>query len=368
MTRKAIWLAVLSIFMGAVFILGSSLMAAAGEAPKYGGSLKMLNLGARLNPLTWDIADWQWKHGHDTGLYMEHLFMGDLQKGPRGTNEFSFTASAWIPPEVMRGELAESWEKKTNPLRLVFHLRQGIYWQEKPGVMPRREFVAEDVVYSMNRLATSRKAVPDYLTFIDKWVAEDKHTVVAYLNKWNANWPYRFGWGYFDAIQAPEQEKAGAKDWKNACGTGPYMITNYKTGHSQTYTRNKDYWDTDIIDGKEYKLPFTDEVVYMIIKDKQTRLSALKTGKVDMALLIEPQDVPDLKKSLPQLQWSKYLYTGGYMVALRMDTKPFDDIRVRRALNLAVNQQEIIDTLYEGEGELVNYTPSPLPSKASSPR
>ena len=92
---------------------------AAAEEPKYGGHLKMINFGTSLNFHTPDVADWDWKHGFDTGLVMEHLFMGDLQKGPRGTKEYSFTASAWIPPIVMRGELVERWEVEKDPLALA---------------------------------------------------------------------------------------------------------------------------------------------------------------------------------------------------------------------------------------------------------
>lgn len=148
------------------------------EEPQYGGTLKMCNLGANLNPLAWDNAAWAWKHGHDTGLYLEHLFMGDLQKGPRGSNQYSFQASAWIPPRVMRGELVESFEINKDPMEIVFHLRKGVYWQEKQGVMKRREFVADDVVYSMTRLKNSRKALPDVIDWTD-WEVRGKYTVVA---------------------------------------------------------------------------------------------------------------------------------------------------------------------------------------------
>ena len=151
---------ILSLLIATAWVVAGLITAAGAEEPQYGGILRMCNLGASLNPGTWDNADWHWKHGHDTGPVIEHLFMGNLQKGPRGTNEYPFTASAWIPPHVMRGELVESWEKEDNPLRLVFNLRKGVYWQEKPGVMQRREFTADDVVYSMNRLKNARRAIP----------------------------------------------------------------------------------------------------------------------------------------------------------------------------------------------------------------
>jgi peptide/nickel transport system substrate-binding protein len=344
-----------------VFINGTS----AAEKLQYGGILRYLDLRPELNPLSWDNGDWVWKHGQDTGFYMEHLIMGDLQKGPRGTNEYPFHAAAWIPPEIMRGELVERWEVKKNPLRIIFHLRKGVYWQEKPGVMKAREFTADDVAYSMNRLKNARKAIPLYLEWIDRWEVLDKHTAVMHMKEWCADWAYRMGWGYYDAVQAPEQEKApgGAARWQNACGTGPYMLTDYKEGHSQTYSKNPEYWDSEVIEGKKYKLPFADKIIMTIIKDESTQLAALRTGKVDLMFNVDRRQVADLKKTNPQLQWSKKLFTNGYMLALRMDTKPFDDIRVRRALNLAVNKQEIMDSLFGGEAELVNF---PFPKTFTS--
>jgi len=65
--------------------------------------------------------------------------------------------------------------------------------------------------------------------------------------------------------------------------------------------------------------------------------------------------VDTLKEKAPKLKVSKWLDTAGTFMAMRLDTKPFGDIRVRRALNLAVNQQEIIDSFYKGNAELLNY-------------
>lgn len=324
------------------------------KEPQYGGTLVF---SRALNPIAWDIGEWVWKHANDTGFVMEHLLTGDLQKGPRGTNEFAFHTTSWIPPEFTRGELAERWEVRKNPLQLIFYLRKGIMWQEKPGVMRARELTAEDVAYSIKRLKTSRKAIPQFLDFVGKIETPDKYTVVIHMTEWCADWPYRIGWGYFDAIQAPEQEKApgGPNKWENLTGTGPFMLCEYKDGHSQVYTKNPLYWDTETINGKKYKLPFVDKIYISLIRDEQTRIAAFRSGKLDLLMGINWKHVEELKKSLPALKWSRILGTGNFSMAMRMDRKPFDDIRVRRALNLAVNKKEIIDTFFGGHAEMHTY-------------
>ncbi len=133
------------------------------------------------------------------------------------------------------------------------------------------------------------------------------------------------------------------------------MLTEYKEGHSQIYSKNQNYWGSDTIDGKKYKLPLTDKVVMQIIKDEATQIASLRTGKLDLMMAMDWKHVEGLKKSNPQLQWARRLATGNFTLALRMDQKPFNDIRVRRAMNLAVNKKEIIDTFFGGNAELHTY-------------
>ena len=147
-------LLVISFFLLGSLAYGATAKAPAAGTPQYGGTVTFARV---INPMAWDIAEWTWKHGKDTGFYVEHLMMGDLQKGPRGTKQYDFHTLAWIPPEVTRGELLEKWEVKKNPMQIILHLRKGIMWQEKPGVMKARELVADDVVYSLNRLKNSQK-------------------------------------------------------------------------------------------------------------------------------------------------------------------------------------------------------------------
>jgi peptide/nickel transport system substrate-binding protein len=344
-----------------VFVPGVIGAASKTDPPHYGGTLTIMERYPAINPIVWDNAGWVYKHAYDTGFYMEHLMMGDLQKGPRGTNQFDFTENSWFPHNILRGELLEKWEVKKKPMQVIFYLRKGVMWQDKPGVMKARELVADDVVSSMTRLKNAPKAIKEHFEFIDHFEAIDKYAFIMNMKEWDADWRYRMAWGCYTAVQAPEQDKApgGANKWENACGTGPYMLTEYKDGHSQTYTKNPNYWDSEVISGNKYKLPFTDKIVMMIIKDEATQIASLRTGKVDLMMTVNSRYVDELKRSNPPLQWKKVLQGGNDSIAMRMDTKPFTDIRVRRALNLAVNKKEIIDTFYRGDAELHTY---PYPS------
>lgn len=340
--------------------LGAAAVATlAQEAPKYGGTLDVATISTAVTTLSWDLADWQATlQTRDTGQFYEQLFSVDLSKAKSRGGKYSFTISGWQPSDAVRGELAETWTW-TTPLTLEIKLRKGVKFPAKPGVMPERELVADDVVFSFTRMNTSAKRTQGYYDHVDKVEAKDKHTVVFTFNKFIADWDYRFGNGFFSGIMPKEVADAGAGNWKNVNGTGPFMLTNVAQGNSLTFTKNPVYWDKDVIGGKEYKLPFVDRVVHRVIKDETTQHAALRTGKLDILSSISAEAARELKKSTPDLKWNRWLTPTANRVALRVDTKPFTDVRVRRALNMAVNKQEIIDKYYGGEAEMFTFPMHP---------
>jgi peptide/nickel transport system substrate-binding protein len=330
------------------------------EKPQRGGNLEIGTVHVTLSALSWDPADWNWKQSHDMGQYFEQLFVADLTKSKRLGGKHPFYADAWVPSDAMRGELAETWEWKQDPLRLEVKLRKGIMFPEKPGVMAARELVADDVLYSYTRLEKSPKKIATYFDHISKVEAPDKHTVVFHMKEFHAEWDYRFGWGYFSSIYPKEVVDAGITNWKNANGTGPFMLTDFISGNSNTYAKNPKYWDKVTIGGEAHQLPFVDQLVYRIIKDPATQETALRTGKLDILETVAWSAVDQLKKNAPQLQWSKWLNMSGTIMAMRVDQDgPFKDIRVRRALNMAVNKQEIVTAHYGGNAELFAYPQHP---------
>lgn len=344
-------------------ILGMACLTSVGdepisEEPRYGGSLNVGTVVVTLAPLSWDPVDWSWKINHDTGMVREQLFAADLDKSVRKGGKYRFISEAYLPAASLRGELAESWEWET-PLTLVVHLRHGVMFPEKPGVMSAREFVADDVLYSFDLVESSPKKIPTYFDHIDRLEARDEHTVVFHFNEFNAEWAYRFGYGFHSGISPRETADIDRKDWRNVVGSGPFKLTRYVRNNSQRYSKNPDYWDTEQIGDKRYAIPFIDDVTYRIIKDEATWLTALRTGKLDILESIRFIAVEHLKKTTPELKWNRRLATAGNFMVLRVDRPPFDDVRVRRALNLAVNHPEMVELFYDGHAELMGYPQHP---------
>jgi peptide/nickel transport system substrate-binding protein len=328
------------------------------EEPQYGGTVNIGTANITLSALSWDPADWSWKSNQDYGLAREQLLAGDLAKSVRKGGKYLFHSEAHLPTDALRGELAQSWHFET-PLTLVVKLRTGVMFTARPGVMESRELDAEDVVYTFGVLKASPKMIPTYFDHIREVEARDKHTVVFHFSVFNAEWAYRFGYGYFSSIIPREMAGVDPKRWQNVVGTGPFTLERYIQGNAYIYRKNPLYWDTERIDSKDYGLPFVDKLQYRVIKDEATYLTALRTGQLDMLEAIRWIAVDHLKESTPELQWNRWLSTSGNFMVMRVDREPFGDIRVRRALNLAVNQEEIAKYYYGGHAELMAYPQHP---------
>ena len=329
------------------------------EKPKYGGSLSIGTNSPSLAPLSWDPADWNYKTAQDAGFYYDRLFIADFTKSKAQGGPYLFKSDSYLPSDAVRGDLAESWKWIDNPLRLEVKLRKGVMFPEKPGVMASRELTSQDVVYSYNCLLASPKRLADFIDLVDKFEAPDKYTVIIHFKYYHEDWGHRLGWGVFASVYPKEVVDAGIGDWKKANGSGPFMLTEYVGGNSQNYSKNPLYHGRETIGGQEYKLPFVDKVSIRIMKDEAARYAALRTAKLDLLQSITWTAAEELKKNVPQLKWARWLQHGSAYIAMRTDTKPFNDIRVRRALNMAINKQEIVSSFYGGNAEVFAYPQHP---------
>jgi peptide/nickel transport system substrate-binding protein len=345
--------------VAAAFSFTGQAYAQTAEKPQYGGTLEVSTIFATLSALSWDHKDWPWKINHDAGGIYEQLLAADLSKGTRNGGKHGFHFDGWIPSDAIKSELAESWQVQKDPPAVIFKLKKGIMFPAKPGVMEARELTADDVVFSHQYRQNSPKRPPAFNDEIEKVEALDRYTVAFRMKNYVADWPFWLGYGYNASIMPKEVADAGAADWRNLNGTGPFALTEYVPGNSHVYSKRADYWDKEKVGEAEFKLPFVDKVVYRIIRDDSTRITAFRTGKLDILETVGWENMESLKKSSPQVKFVPRVSFYGTMMVLRNDQKPFDDIRVRRALNMAVNKEEIIKAFYNGNAELFAYPMHP---------
>jgi peptide/nickel transport system substrate-binding protein len=259
----------------------------------------------------------------------------------------------YTPPEYMTGLLAESWEQP-DAQTIIVHLRKGIHWQDKPPVNGR-EFTADDVVQHYDKLMGTGSGYTQpsaqyagFLVTWDKVTAIDDYTVqFKFKNPGVVLLTAEDVFGY-NMIEPPEVVKAegGMADWKNAVGTGPWIVSDYQASTSITFVRNPNYWRSDPRH-PENVLPYADTFKIMYILDMSTAEAALRTGKIDMMDKLPWQQAESLTKTNPDLQNTSVPSVGPSLI-YRDDKEPFTDIKVRKALQLAVNLEAIADNYYHG--------------------
>ena len=137
-------------------------------------------------------------------------------------------------------------------------------------------------------------------------------------------------------------------DWRNLVGTGPYEATEWVGASSETYTKNPDYWGFDE-KYPENRLPYADEIRVLIMPEVATMLSAMRTGKVDRGYTLRTIDqVEGLERTNPELEIWRIYGRADYMFGMDNINPPFDDIRVRKAMQMALNLEEI-NSAYFGD-------------------
>jgi peptide/nickel transport system substrate-binding protein len=138
-------------------------------------------------------------------------------------------------------------------------------------------------------------------------------------------------------------------------GTGPFIVTDYVSGSSITFEKNPNYWNNDPL-FPENRLPYLDSVKALIIPDRSTYIAAFRAGKLDIAHFRWLEEVEPLR-GVPGIVEVPFLDNSPWSVSLKTDDPalPTYDLNVRRALSLAVNRQEVLETLFKGEATLMPF-------------
>jgi peptide/nickel transport system substrate-binding protein len=252
-------------------------------------------------------------------------------------------------------EIADKWEQPS-PTEYVFHLHQGVKFQNRPPANGRL-LTADDVVYSLNRIRTNDPKFINRSLFdsIDKITATDASTVRITTKLADASTLNNLA-ALSAKILAPEVvEKAGKfTDAETAVGTGAFMVQSRdETG--AVLVRNPDFWKSG--------LPYLDGIQDRIFKDDESAYAAFSVGQLDTI------NVPGTEVSKVESDGGKKFRLDWFkdvgFVGLQANTKkkPFDDARVTKALRLLVNHDEANKAWAEtffGRGYLSAYLPAAL--------
>jgi peptide/nickel transport system substrate-binding protein len=233
--------------------------------------------------------------------------------------------------------LAESWESSEDGLTWTFNLREA----KLPDGTP---LTASDVVFSLERTFASPAWGFLFASF-ESVTAEDDRTVTIQLSQTWA--PMLADLSLFGASIVPQaavEENADA--FFNApFSSGPFYVTEWAKGDRILLQKNPNYWDAP--------KPYLDELEFRIVPDDNTRVIMLEAGDVDIASDVPYNQIETLRQTAGIVVQTDPLARVDY-IALNHLREPFDDVNVRKAVNYAVNKDQIIQTVLFGNGEPAN--------------
>jgi peptide/nickel transport system substrate-binding protein len=247
---------------------------------------------------------------------------------------------------IVKPELATSWKSNANATVWTFNLRRGVKFADG------RPFTSADVVYTFKRLLNPK-------------TGSEGRTTMAFLKPAGikAAGPYAVQF----RVEKPVAELPLLITNKNAfivqngatdatiktkgAGTGPFIAQDFGvTKQPNTFVRNPNYW--------EKGLPRAECVQLYVIQEAASKLAALQTGQVDVVQQVDFASIPALKRN----NRVKLVATGAstsMTFPMWVDTKPFDDVRVRQAMKMVVDRQKMVDTVLLGYGVVGDDNPIP---------
>jgi len=244
--------------------------------------------------------------------------------------------------ESVRGEivpaLAKEWDISDDGLTYTFTLREATFHSG-------REVTADDVKYSIERIVDPATASPRANSFsmITDIEAVDEHVVEFTIAEPTAPLLTMFS-TVGASIVDREVVEAGGLNGDVDGGTGPFVLAQRASGQRVVLDKFEDYWDPE--------LPYLDGIDVTWSGDDNARAAAIRSGTVDFLWRAAPEFIDSMKAD-PELKW--YGGAGTLSLHLRMNTSraPFDDERVRQAIFLALDRQELLDAANSGQGTVL---------------
>ena len=257
------------------------------------------------------------------------------------------------PDNVTRPYLAEKWEASEDLKTWTFTLRKGVKWNNGD------DFGADDVVFNFERWldpATGSSNIGLFASMVDEVTGADgkkskkmtsgavekvdEHTVRLNLNRPELSVPENL-YNYPTAIVHRRFSDEGGDLSKNPVGTGPYELTKFAIAERAELTKRKGYWGGDVS---------LDKIVYLDHgDDRNAALGALASGQVDLVYQLNIDQV-DVIKTLPNVQLYEAVTAQTGVARMQMTQPPFDNPKVRQALQACVDHKKVLDLVYRGKG------------------
>ncbi|MEB0040393.1 MULTISPECIES: ABC transporter substrate-binding protein [unclassified Pseudomonas] len=257
--------------------------------------------------------------------------------------------------------LATRWEVSADGLRYTFHLRPNVKFHTTDYFTPTRDFNADDVLFTFNRLLDPnypfRKAYPSESPYFNdmglnttiKSVDKiDDLTVRFSLNNVDAAFIQNLAMS-FASVQSAEYAAQLLKEGKAAdinqkpIGTGPFVFKRYQKDSQIRYSANTAYWKPE-----DVKI---DNLIFSINTDAAVRVQKLKTNECQVSGYPRPQDIELLEKDPNITVLSQPGFNLGFL-AYNVTHKPLDQLKVRQALDMAIDKPAIIKAVYQSAGQL----------------
>lgn len=298
--------------------------ALAPEAPKRGGVITYApnNWADTLHPLKLgDVGE-----RRVAGPIYETIL---VLKRPTPDSDFriNFDVDSW---------LAERWEQP-NPTTVLLHVRKGIKWQDGT------EFTAGDIVWTLQQVMDPQNAYPIRSRFKSgtSVTAEDKYTVKITLPQVQTD--ILANLADTNLMILPKHLGEQGTDFtKTAVGTGPLKIVSFDRAKAGVYARNESYWRQD--------QPYVDGMETYFGLDAASRNAAFLTKKIDLTAPADKVRRDEVTSRLPETKVATMHTDYGNSLVLKLDRPPYDDVRVRRAIHLALDRPGLIKVATFGEG------------------
>ena len=261
--------------------------------------------------------------------------------------------------------LAESWSTSADGLSVTFKLRHGVKWQSNAAFKPTREMNADDVVFTFRRMLDRNDrwfklgggVYPAFASFIEpalksvEKTADD--TVVFGLKSPSAPLISALSVQSFSILSAEyaaAMDRAGTPDKLDLdpIGTGPFQLVQYQKDSLVRFRANKDFWGA--AGGMPGRAAKVDNLVFSITPDPSVRFARLRAGECQVVRYPNPADLDAMRATAGVTVVDSTIASLSYL-AFRTDKKPFDDLRVRQALAMAVDLDSLVAAVFQGSGQ-----------------